>query len=244
MRYKDQEANEKVVDITYDNLSDRMKRKIDFAPLTLIEINVDSKEQKEKILHKVFANLNIGGTPLSPQELRNGIYGCRFYHMLYEINDHSKKWRTLYSGSPNADINKESKDVELLLRMCAFKYYVQRKGNNFMLTGYKGKIATLLDDFSEEVKHFDEGRITEYKMALEQFLDSLEGVRAKDRDLALVSLFVVWDKMGEKVSISRKKYEEIVSSEAYRSTTSSSTSSRNEIEKRLRSVYEQLSGNG
>ena len=58
MRYKDQEGNEKEVDITYHNLGDRMKRKIDFAPLTLIEINVDSKEQKEKILHKIFANLS------------------------------------------------------------------------------------------------------------------------------------------------------------------------------------------
>lgn len=244
MRYKDLKGSEQEVDITYCNLSDRMKRKIDFAPLTLIEINVDSKEQKEKILHKIFANLNIGGTPLSSQELRNGIYGCSFYHMLYEINDYSKKWRALYSGSPNADVNKESKDVELLLRMCAFKYYVHRKGNNFILTGYKGKIATLLDDFSEEVKHFDKNRITEYKEALEQFLNCLEGVRARDRELALVSLFVVWDKMEEKLFISKKKYEEIINSEEYRSTTSRSTSGRSEIEKRLRSVYEQLSGNG
>ena len=141
-------------------------------------------------------------------------------------------------------MNKESKDVELLLRMCAFKYYVQRKGNNFILTGYKGKIATLLDDFSEEVKRFDEKKVAEYKEALERFLDSLEGVRAKDRDLALVSLFVAWDKMEEKIPISRKKQEEIINSEEYRSTTSRSTSARNEIEKRLRSVYEQLSGNG
>ena len=79
---------------------------------------------------------------------------------------------------------------------------------------------------------------------LEQFLDCLEGVRAKDRDLALVSLFVVWDKMEEKIFISRKKYEEIINSEEYRSTISKSTSARNEIEKRLRSVYEQLSRNG
>ena len=130
------------------------------------------------------------------------------------------------------------------MRMCAFKYYVQRKGNNFILTGYKGKIATLLDDFSEEVKRFDEKKVAEYKEALERFLDSLEGVRAKDRDLALVSLFVAWDKMEEKIPISRKKQEEIINSEEYRSTTSRSTSARNEIEKRLRSVYEQLSGNG
>ena len=63
-----------------------------------MEINVDSKEYKERTLHKIFANLNIGGTPLSSQELRNGIYGCKFYEMLYDINDNSKKWRILYNN--------------------------------------------------------------------------------------------------------------------------------------------------
>ena len=61
MRYKDAQGNEKEVEITYDALSDRIKRRIDFAPLTLIE-----------------------------------------------INDSSKKWRTIYSGKPDADVNKES----------------------------------------------------------------------------------------------------------------------------------------
>ena len=51
------------------------------------------------------------------------------------------------------------------------------------------------------IRHFDENEVTEYKEALERFLDSLEGVRATDRDLALVSLFVVWDKMEEKIFI-------------------------------------------
>ena len=87
-----------IIDITYQNISDRVKRKIDFSPITLVEINVDSKEYKERTLHKIFANLNIGGTPLSSQELRNGIYGCKFYEMLYDINDNSKKWRILYNN--------------------------------------------------------------------------------------------------------------------------------------------------
>ncbi len=39
----------------------------------------------------------------------------------------------------------------------------------------------------------------------------------------------------------QKRYDRIVSSDVYRETISSGTSGRNEIERRLRSVYEQLS---
>ncbi len=240
MKYKEDDGREKEVDITYKNLTNRLKRRIDFSPITLVEINVDSEKYKERTLHKIFANLNIGGTPLSTQELRNGIYNCKFYDMLYEINDNSKKWRALYSGNQNADVNKESKDVELLLRMCAFKYYTKGNGEEFILTEYKGKISTLLDDFSEEATDFDNSQIIEYKEALLSFFDSLEGVSGR-KDLALVSLFVVWDRMEIKPYISRKKCEDIITSAEYRSTISDGTAGRSEIEKRLRSVYERLS---
>ncbi len=241
MRYKESNGEEQCIDITYNHLSDRLKRKIDFAPLTIVIINVDSEEYKEKTLHKIFANLNIGGPPLSSQELRNGIYNCKFYEMLYDLNDHNKKWRVLYSGNPNADVNKESKDVELLLRMCAFKYYVKGKGEKFVLTGYKGKISVLLDDFSERARKFDENQIKIYREALLSFFEALEGVSGKNKGLALVSLFVVWDRMENKPYITKQKCKDIVEGDGYRSTLISGTSGRSEIEKRLRSVYEQLS---
>ncbi|MDD3169678.1 MAG: DUF262 domain-containing protein [Eubacteriales bacterium] len=241
MIYKGKNGEDKTVDITYDNLSDRLKRKIDFAPITIVEINVDSKEYRERTLHKIFANLNMGGIPLSSQELRNGIYSCKFYDMLYEINDSSLKWRYLYSGNQHADINKESKDVELLLRRCSFKYFVNKEDGKFTLTGYKGKITTLLDDFSEIVQQFTENQIQEYRESLVAFFDSIESVSSKKRELALVSLFVVWDWMEDKPFISKEKCDEIINSDGYTKTISSGTSGRTEIEERLRSVYEQLS---
>lgn len=241
MNYKGSDGEDKNVDITYSGLSDPLKRRIDFAPITIVEINVDSKEYKERTLHKIFANLNMGGIPLSSQELRNGIYSCKFYDMLYEINDSSSKWRYLYSGNQNADVNKESKDVELLLRMCTFKYFVSGKDGKFTLTGYKGKITTLLDDFSELVQEFTDTQILEYKESLLTFIESIEGVSGKNRGLALLSLFVVWDRMETKPYISKEKCDEIVNSESYKKTILSGTSGRNEIEERLRSVYEQLS---
>ena len=161
--------------------------------------------------------------------------------MLYEINDTCKQWRFLYSGNHNAEVNRESKDVELLLRMCAFKYYVKKKGKEYVLTDYKGKISTLVDDFSEKAKDFKEKEIIVYRKALLDFFESIEEVRGINKGLALVSLFVVWDSLNNKPYISKQRCEEILSCEGYRNTIVSGTSGRSEIEKRLRSVYEQLS---
>lgn len=231
-----------IIDITYQNISDRVKRKIDFSPITLVEINVDSKEYKERTLHKIFANLNIGGTPLSSQELRNGIYGCKFYEMLYDINDNSKKWRILYNNKIT-EVNKESKDVETLLRMCAFDYYIKGTGNQFELTGYKGKISTLLDSFSERAREFSDNQIEGYRLKLLEFIDSIEKVSGKNKGVALASFFVAWNRLKEKPFITREKYDAIVGSDAYKETNNSGTSARSEIEKRIRCVYEQLSRN-
>lgn len=161
--------------------------------------------------------------------------------MLYEVNDDCKKWRILYSGSENARVNKESKDVELLLRMCAFRYYVKQNAAEFILTEYKGKISVLLDDFSEKAILYNDKEIEDYKNALLLFFDSIEGVTGKNKELALVSMFVVWDKMEPRPYISKNKYEEIINNKDYCSTIQSGTSKRAEIEKRLRSVYELLS---
>lgn len=242
MEYQGSDGVKKREDVTYECLSSRMRRKIDFSTITLIEINVDSKENRDKVLHKIFANLNTGGTPLSDQELRNGVYGCKFYDMLYWINDHSLKWRLLYSGNQNADVNKESKDVELLLRMCAFKYFVKGNGEELTLTGYKGKISLLLDEFSEKVKKFSVSELQEYKESLLSFFDSIEATSGRQKDLALVSLFVIWDRMENRPFITKQIYEEIISSEAYRDTIAQGTSVKSKIEKRFRSVYEKLSG--
>lgn len=71
-------------------------------------------------------------------------------------------------------MNKESKDVETLLRMCAFDYYIKGTDNQFELTGYKGKISTLLDSFSERAREFSDNQIEGYRLKLLEFIDSIE----------------------------------------------------------------------
>ena len=241
--YKEGEESKKL-DITYNKLSEILRRKIDYGCITLIEINVDSKESRERTLHKIFANLNMGGTPLSSQELRNGIYCCEFYNMLQDINENNLKWRTLYSGR-NMDVNKESKDVELLLKLCAFKYYVTYSDNTYKVNNYKGKIGTLLDDFSEEALKFSKEQIEEYKKAILEFFDRIKSMPSNNnKDLVLLSLFVVLDKTNSDVQITKELCEEIVKYHGYSDTVKQGTSNKQEIEKRFKIVHEKVSGNG
>lgn len=242
MRYKDSETEEeKVIEITYKNLSERIRRRIDFSAITLFEVSIDSKKYKEETLHKIFANLNIGGTPLSAQELRNGIYSCKFYNMLREINQNSKKWRKIYSGRNTSEIDKESKDVELLLKLCAFEYYVQKTKNGFQLSNYKGKISTLLDDFSKEAMSFTKDEIDWCKVSLIHFFEGIEAIPPSNKSLLLISLYVVISNTGMDIKLSEEICNEIVYNSDYKDTVKQGTSAKAQIEKRLEIVYDILS---
>ena len=45
-------------DISYAALPKKLQRKIDFATISVVEIKISSPEEKNKILHRIFANLN------------------------------------------------------------------------------------------------------------------------------------------------------------------------------------------
>ncbi|NYC50884.1 uncharacterized protein with ParB-like and HNH nuclease domain [Clostridium beijerinckii] len=117
LKYREDDT-EKVINIRYDKLPKEIRRTVDFTTISVIEIKVDDEKQKNRILYKVFENLNSGGTELKNQELRNGVYQCEFYDMLHEINNTNEKWRKIYGEK-----HRHSRDVELLLRFAALQYY-------------------------------------------------------------------------------------------------------------------------
>ncbi|WP_242865546.1 DUF262 domain-containing protein, partial [Clostridium botulinum] len=112
--FENGEEKEDTMDITYSKLDTKIRRKLDYTPITVIEINIDDDRVRERYLHKIFANLNSGGTILTAQEIRNGIYSCKFYDMLYRFNDRNEKWKILIGNNDNI-----SRNIEYLLRLCA-----------------------------------------------------------------------------------------------------------------------------
>lgn len=224
---------EKSVDITYSNLPAKVKRKVDYTSITVIEINIDDNRLKERYLYKIFANLNSGGTPLTDQELRNGIYRCPFYEMLFKLNEENSKWSELFGANKNY-----SKNIEMLLRFCAFKYFVKLENDEFKIDSYKN-MGKMLNDFSEVALEFDQDTIDSYEHSIEKFMGLLKGKIKADISI-LENIFVVTDKKRLYLEITQQMCEKIKKNTDYSSTIKSGNSTKSMIETKLKAVYNEI----
>lgn len=233
MKYYDMDSEqEKEVDITYKNLPKKVKSKLDYTTITVVEINIDDKELKNKYLYKIFANLNAGGVPLTEQEIRNGIFRSPFYDMLFEMNQKNEKWRTIIPHPENY-----SRSTEYLLRLCAFKYYVKIEKDKFIISSYKN-IEKMLNDFSENAIRFSDEEIAEYKNSLEVFFDSYEG---KINQISLFeNIFTVVNKKNYTFKITPDIVNHILGSEKYKATIRHGNATKAVIETKLKVVYDEL----
>lgn len=230
----------KKVDITYQKLNEETRRLVDFAQINIILINVDADKFKERTIYKIFANLNKGGIPLSPQELRNGIYGCPFYDMIYEVNETNPKWRQMYGGNKEKEVNKESKDIELLLKFCAFRKNIQFINDKPELQNYPKSMKMFLDQFSEQVIDFSDSEIEEYRSALLKFFDCVTDIDTQKKETLWPGLFVMAEKKNFDVVITKELCKKITDSDVYKDANTSRTSSKSDIETRLECIYEQI----
>lgn len=184
------EFEDEVCDVSYDSLPMALKRKIDYRTISIIEIKIPNKKERDVTLHKIFTNLNNGDARLSEQELRNGIYPCSFSRMITKLNKHNKKWRDLYGK-----IDDRCKDMELLYRFCAMKRFVEYDGKDFKINGYDNSIKKMMDAFSEIAFQFTEQEVEEYRIVLEKFIDRLEISKNYLKKKTLIEgFFVVYNK--------------------------------------------------
>lgn len=231
-------------DISYASLPKKLQRKIDFATISVVEIKISSPEEKNKILHRIFANLNREGEKLSKQELRNGIYPCPFYDMLKRFNKENKTWIKI---APVNEMDKREERLELLLTLCAFKYYVTFDEESGEFTAKKSGYQ-MLDEFSELAVDFEENTCLEYEENLKKFLGCFTENFLSQQDCKLTkgmieSLFVVIEKTKLDCLFTSEKCKELFELEKYKSTVQSRTTSKGNMEKRWGAVYEYLSKN-
>ena len=231
-----EDENQKVINVDYDSLSKELKRKIDYTTITVIEIKIDDEKRKTQVLRQIFSNLNRGGTLLSNQEQRNGIYVCEFYDMLRSINEDNKFWRKIW-GRENA----KEDDLEALLRFCALKRYVKKRKKSsdfdFYIEGYKGLYAGLLDRFSDEAVKFTTSEIEEYKSSLENFFELFDVSGRVAGVTILESFFVVFEKMHVNKMITDKICNKILNNSEYKSVVRQGTVKMDNMNKRWKVVY-------
>lgn len=222
-------------DISYNKLPKKLQRKVDYAPITVIEIKIESKENRDKTLHRIFANLNREGERLSEQELRNGIYPCKFYNMLSEMNKGNNKWRRIYGN-----IDRKGKDMEILLRLCAMKYYVDFSNSTeeFIVRKYDN---ALLDSFSEMAIGLEEETCEEYKESLEHFFERFEITKICKKATVLDSLYMVTEKAGIDIRITNEICRSLEMAEGFKEALGQGTMSASNMKKRWNIAYAQLS---
>jgi len=236
LKYREDDT-EKVINIRYDELPKEIRRTVDFTTISVIEIKVDDKNQKNRILYKVFENLNSGGTELKNQELRNGVYQSKFYDMLHEINNNNEKWRKIYGEK-----HKHSRDVELLLRFAALQYYFKLEDGSIKLYNYENSYPKFLNDFSDEAIHFDKDTVDIYKENIENFINKIEvGGGDRTANLLLESLYLASIYVNGEYKIGNDFCQTIENDKSYVGFISSSSSSKSKVQGRLKYVYNELS---
>lgn len=233
------EGNEgEMINVDYASLPMEMKRKIDYTTITVIEIKIDDEKRRPKVLRQIFANLNKGGSILSPQEQRNGIYSCIFYDMLHDFNRHDNRWRKIWGREDASE-----RDTETLLRLCALRKYVSikksRTGFDFIIEGYNGSYGKLLDRFSEEAMEFDEEQIAGYRNSLVKFFELLEVNTTQSSKVALMeSFYIVYEKLNVYKLITPEIYNNVLENAQYVANARQGTVKMKSMNERWKTVYE------
>lgn len=228
----------KEIDISYDKLPDDVKRALNYVTITVVEMRWSNPQKRSETIQKIFKNLNRGGEQLVDQEIRNGVFDCKFYDMLHEFNENNGIWRNLWGEET------KEKDVELLLTLCAYKKYVCFENGEFEFKEYRGKQSVFLDYFSEYVVQLNEnvGEIEKYKKSLERFVERMRESSLKKKSSALlVGIYIVNEKCNLNINITKEMVSEILNSEEYKKSTSQGTFSKKNMCERWKNIYEILS---
>lgn len=230
--------DETEVDISYNKLPEDVRRALDYVTITVIEMRWPCPQSRSETIQTIFRNLNYGGVQLENQEIRNGVFDCKFYDMLHEFNDSNALWRDLWGEE------KGEKDVEMLLTLCAYKKYIYFENGEFKFRDYQAKQSVFLDYFSDYVMQLDEDgeEIKKYKNSLEKFVNHMKESSLKKKSTTLLaSFYIVNEKCNLNVDITKEMVNEVLNSEGYKNNTTQGTFSKKNMCERWKNVYEILS---
>lgn len=101
--------------LTYQTLTEEQRYQLDDSIIHATIVQQESDSDFDSI-YAIFERLNTGGTALSPQEIRSGVFDGRFNNLLRELNL-DEAWRSIYGP-----ISERLKDQELILRFFALYF--------------------------------------------------------------------------------------------------------------------------
>lgn len=98
---------------TFTDLDEPAQRKLRGSVLRAINIRQMNPKGERTSVYHIFERLNTGGTPLTPQEIRNCVFRGELVNQLRGLNE-NKKWREILGKTT---LDRHQKDVELVLRV-------------------------------------------------------------------------------------------------------------------------------
>lgn len=125
--------------------------KLKNAVLRAVQVQQTRPEKDHSAIYHIFERLNMGGTALEDQEVRNCVYQGKLNDLLANLNEHVS-WREIL-GKPNPHTRK--KDIQLILRyMALFHDGASYRGPMVdFLSEFMGKNRNPTDEFMRAERH-------------------------------------------------------------------------------------------
>jgi len=133
------------VGLTYEALSDSLRRKFDDAFIQATIVSTDGSPESLEAVYQIFERLNSGGTQLTPHEIRVALYAGPLIAELERLNL-LESWRAIYGAKST-----RLRDQELILRVIAL--YTD-------LDGYSRPLKGFLNDFAGKHRTLSDNSLT------------------------------------------------------------------------------------
>ncbi|MGD0022411.1 MAG: DUF262 domain-containing protein [Smithellaceae bacterium] len=225
-------------DATYSQLSDDDKRKLNGSVLRAVNIRQLSPKEENTSIYHIFERLNTGGTPLTPQEIRNAVFRGKFLTELKLMND-DENWRIII-GKKTTD--KHQKDIELILRAFGLAYH---------LNGYEKPMNEFLNKIAKKYKDSELKIINDYigyfsktcKLIKEKLRKKPFNVRGPLNTSVFDSVFCTILNNLNSIPIDiNKRYEELIIDDKFVEYTSLATTDQKILKERFAYVKAKLIG--
>lgn len=141
----------------------------------LLRVIMISNDSHPEIKYDVFMRLNNGAVKLNDQELRNCLYRGDFNEQLKELAKNKTYLKLMKLSKPH----NRMRDCELILRFFAFQANYNEEEE--VITNYKGRMKTYLNDFMRENQKLTEGKLETFKVLFQDTMkkvDTTLGVNA------------------------------------------------------------------
>ena len=222
----------------FSELNESFQRKLKNTVLRAINIRQLSPVGESTSMFHIFERLNTGGTPLKPQEIRNVVFRGEFVNVLRELNKY-ESWRKIIGS---IKINKHQIDVELVLRLFAFKNgsdHYEKPMKEFLNKAMKKN----QEGDTEEVKKFTEKFYKTADFLVDNLGEKPFHLRGRLNTSALDSVFsVTLRNLGTIPNDFVAKFNKLKSDENFNELTTVGTTDTSSVKERFALVEKYLLG--